>query len=1487
MSQRENLNNKSHQDLTGLEIAIVGVSCRFPNSPTIESFWKNCLEGNDCITRFSDEILAKNGVPKKDYSSNNYVNAKGVIDKPMAFDADFFNYNKREAEFLEPQIRKLHECGFEALGSAGLVPAVYAGKVGCYLTASAQLQWQMAAYEECEQDGASLFSAFNLVEKDFAATRLAYKLGLTGPAVSLQTACSSSLTAIHMAARALLLGECQMVLVAAAALVTPNQQGYLYQDGMITSPEGVCRPFDEKANGTVGGEGIGAVVLQPLKQALADKRPILALIKGTAINNDGARKVGYTAPSIEGQADVISSAIKMSKIDPESISYIEAHGTATKLGDPIEISALKKAFPGCPAKSIAIGSVKSIVGHLDSAAGMAGLIKTALMLKNKMLCANQYFTNPNPQIKLESSPFYINQNSQEWVSQSIRRAGVSSFGIGGTNAHIVLEESLFQPSGSEPAERLTLLPLSAKNESSLAMMEKALLDRLADKKDTLSDIAYTLQNGREYFSHRSVLICSESQGSYCESDFIRGKVEYTGKKIIFLYPGQGTQYQGMAYGLYQHEKTFKDSIHQCLHLLPEDQQKELTDFFIGASEQNDASSEITQLAIFVVEYATTRLLESKGFKPYALLGHSLGEYVAATVSGVFSLDDALHLVSQRARLMQRMSPGTMLSVPLGMEKLQDYLDDTLEVAAINGRESIVVSGALADIERLESLLQNAGIICRRLKTSHAFHSRTIDEIQTEYAETLSTINFSKPYIPVLSNLTGTWHSEEEIMQPDYWLSHQRQKVDFLGCLETLSESNDLIFIEVGPGNTLSSFTQKYFQSKNENKPLVVNALRHPKLPEDDQEYFYGQLAKIGCASNEIYWQNINQQKGNLIHLPVYQFSQTEYSKIRDRLISGPNKKRHSVDPDQSSTYLPGWQREVNFQTEEVKQSQSVFLLCPRTAEPNRRTLAKVLWPDSDVFFIDELDKLASLKVTAECTFVLIPDQREFSTDPIEHYLQWVDSLRTLLSSIPLQSMRFILFTPEIENVLGYEQALPAISLLKGLVWSIPLEYQKHQAMQIDFAMQDLADNNKLKALIRTIASSDKYRQAAIRHGQLWIPEFKPLPAHQLVHVNKCHELNVGGLVFISGGLGGIGLKMAESLADQYKARLILASRSEFPDRSKWEAIKNDPTKVETASKIASIERIEQLGGEVHIHQVDVSCKTALHVLLTAIESELGKFSMVIHSAGSDAGALIMQPDLALHREIMAAKVTGADNLISYFSDKDLRSMLFCSSLLSYHGASGQSAYVAANAYLDALTDNQESPFRIHSIAWDRWLEVGMAAKNIQDSNETIGLTNQEGQALFLQAIAYYPERMAVSVLPINKRLQESERSKVRVKSGPAEKAILEAKTSVKQTILEVLKHQLGLSEIDERARFFDLGATSLDIVQINERLKQKLNADIPIAMMFTYSSVIKLEGALRPVLNKEDHLSEDKIDDLQSGGRNLAKNRMNKRLKRQAPLKNE
>ncbi|MHC6529708.1 type I polyketide synthase [Vibrio proteolyticus] len=1468
-----NSNKTIEQKFTGLEIAIVGVSCRFPNSDDIEKYWDNCLQGKDCISRFSDEVLASNGVPREQYSNEKYVNAKGVINNPLSFDADFFNYNKREAEYLEPQIRKLHECGFEALGSAGIVPSTHTESVGCYLASSAQLGWQMAAYEECERDGASLFSAFNLVEKDFAATRLAYKLGLTGPAIAVQTACSSSLTAIHLASRALLLGECQMALVAAATLVTPNRQGYLFQEGMITSPDGVCRPFDSLANGTVGGEGIGAVVLQPLKMALQQKRPVLAIIKGSALNNDGDSKMGYTAPSIDGQSDVIRRALRTAKVEPQTIGYIEAHGTATALGDPIEIQALRDVFAEAGEQTIGIGSVKSIIGHLDSAAGMAGIIKAALMLKHKKICANPYFHMPNPKTKLSSSPFYMNTKSKEWESTMIRRAGVSSFGIGGTNSHVILEE--FVECVQEESEEVTptLLPLSAKSAGSLEEMEKRLTSKLELHQEPLSDVAWTLQQGREHFSHRSVLLCADNNFHASKVEFTRGICLPSERKVVFTFPGQGSQYLGMGRDLYLREKVFRSHVEHCLELMDAEDATLVRSYFIDIESGYSFDSVVVQLAIFTISYSISELLKSKGIVPDMLLGHSLGEYVAATVSGVFSLEDALFLVSTRAKLMATMSSGAMLSVSLSEKQAAEFLHGSIEVAALNGKTVTVLAGSLEDIEALETRLEQKNIHSRRLKTLHAFHSSTIDEIQPEFANALDSIDFNDPSIPILSNLTGCFHSGSEIKKPAYWLAHQRQKVDFLSCMETLASSEkSLVFIEVGPGNTLTSCVQKFFYESKGETTLAINMIRHPSLSEGDISSFYKQLAKLWCAAGIGEWSKIGVESGNFVHLPVYAFSEKEYSQIRDRMVSRNDSVRYRESTqknDKAKLYHPVWYRQCQRKTVASSIPKNLVVITSKRAVEEYAQQISHLASRNNIVLIDDEKELKLSGLKDSYTFLLIPHYSDFDGNPLVHYQKWLSCIRQLTANEAIRASRFILVTPQIENVLGHEVNNERICLLKGLVQSLPYEYPEHSCYQIDVEYESLSNSDVVLAFSTCLTEVNQSSRVAIRNNQIWLPDFRTVEQE-----TDCNQSNIdlrhGGLVAITGGTGGVALQLSQSLAKRYAARIVLLSRAVLPEREMWQRIKDENENINLVKIIKDIEAIEKLGGTVILRSCDVSDKETLFQALEGVEEEFGQIDMLIHSAASDRGALIAQPDETLHYDIMSAKVIGAQNLIEFFKGRSLKTMLLCSSLISYSGAQGQSAYVAANNFLDGLAERRDLPFSIKSIAWDRWLEVGMAAKNMKIDHLTMGLTNKHGQEAFLQALALEWSQLLVSASDIEKRRAEAR--KTQVENSPQSKEI-----SLRGAVIEAVSHQLGLVDPDENTSFFALGATSLDLVQINEKLKQRLQCELPISTMFTYSSILKLYMEMGRRLTQQ---TNGPVNESKRGARSLAKQRASRRIKK-------
>jgi len=722
------------------------------------------------------------------------------------------------------------ECAWEALESAGYSPEKFKGAIGVFggMSMNTYVANNLRGHEDLMAQVGE-YQAMLGNDKDFLTTRVSYKLNLKGPSLNIQTACSTSLVAVCVACQNLLNFECDMALAGAVSVTFPQKKGYLYQEGGIVSPDGHCRAFDEKAAGTVAGEGVGIVVLKRLEEALEDGDVIYAVIKGFAVNNDGSLKVGYTAPGVEGQAEAIATAQAMAGFAPETISYIEAHGTGTPLGDPIEIEGLTKAFRnGTEAKRFcAIGSVKSNIGHLDTAAGVAGLIKTALALHHKKLPPSLHFEKANPKIDFANSPFYVNDKLSDWNGdKGPRRAGVSSFGIGGTNAHVVLEEAPEvgvggSLEGSTHDRGISLLSLSAKTGSALERAKQNLAEHLKRHPEiSLADVAYTLQMGRREFAHRWAIACRDVEEAVKvlvskESNATpNGRAAQETPRIVFMFPGQGSQHINMGRELYEREGVFRKTVDQCCEKLKAPLGFDLRDVLYPKPEGAERAKEqliqtgTTQPALFVVEYSLAMLWMSWGVRPEAMIGHSIGEYVAACVAGVFSIEDALALVAARGGMMQQLPAGAMLAIRMAEGEVRELLREDVCLAAVNGPGLCVASGENRPIDSLQERLSQLGIACTRLHTSHAFHSSMMDPILGAFSELAAKTRRGAPKVPYISNVTGTWITEAKATDPEYWATHLRQTVRFSEGLVELLRDGGRILLEVGPGQTLTSLARR-------------------------------------------------------------------------------------------------------------------------------------------------------------------------------------------------------------------------------------------------------------------------------------------------------------------------------------------------------------------------------------------------------------------------------------------------------------------------------------------------------------------------------------------------------------------------------------------------------------------------------------------------------------------------------------------------------
>ena len=869
------------------DIAIVGMAGRFPGAPDLDKFWRNLRGGVESIGHFTEEELLESGFPLEVIRHPDFVSAKGVLDDADMFDAAFFGISPREAELMDPQHRLLMECAWEALEDAGYDSERCDGRVSVFTSTGLNTY---LPFNICSHPGLALkVGGFHLSicnDKDFVATRIAYAMNLRGAGVNISTACSSSLVSLHFACQHLLTHQSDMALVGAVTVHFPQKVGHIYEAGAAYSPDGHCRPFDATPSGLIDGNGVAAVVLKRLDNALADGDTVYALVKGTAVNNDGRMKVGYTAPSIEGQSEVISEALAMAGVEPDTISYVEAHGTATPLGDPIEVEGLTHAFRKSTRRTgfCGLGSVKSNIGHVDTAAGLAGLMKIVLGMRHGQLAPSLHFQQPNPKLRLEESPFYVVGQLKEWPRNGShpRRAGISSFGVGGTNAHAIIEEAPAEQAAT-PSRPHQLLMLSARTPAALEDAVRRLANHLRTNTDVdLADVAYTLQLGRRTFNRRAFVSASsvsEAVAALEDPKRVRTGASDSAQGVAFMFPGQGSQYTGMARGLYEREQTFREEIDRCAELLEPELRRDLRSILFAEHAADDDAAELQQTAVaqpalFAVEYALAKLWMSWGVRPSAMIGHSIGEYVAACLAGVFSLPDALKVVAERGRLMQSMLPGVMLAVPLTEDEVRPLAEGLLEVAAVNGPAMCVVSGTAAAAEEFEARLNERKLFCKRLYTSHAFHSSMMEPMLEPFRQALEGIKLNPPQIPFVSNLTGDWIEAHDAVRPGYWAEHLRGAVRFASGLKTLLAESPFILLEVGPGRALTGLAR---QAGASPQPQCRTSLPHATEKVDDQQFMLATLGELWLSGAAIDWPGYyRNERRRRIPLPTYPFQRQRY-----------------------------------------------------------------------------------------------------------------------------------------------------------------------------------------------------------------------------------------------------------------------------------------------------------------------------------------------------------------------------------------------------------------------------------------------------------------------------------------------------------------------------------------------------------------------------------------------------------------------------------
>jgi acyl transferase domain-containing protein/acyl carrier protein len=1476
--------------MTGAEIAIIGMSGRFPDAANIREFWGNLINGKESIKFLSEEEIAQLQDPA--FTGNpNYVGTKGGhLDNLDWFDAAFFNYTPKEAEIMDPQFRLFHECVWNALEDAGYAKENYPGLVGLYAGASGNFQWQKKLKDSKKYANRKGLTSIQFVERDFLPTLVSYNLNLKGPSYNVQTACSTSLVAVHLACQAILNGECDMALAGGVSISYGLDKGYLYQEGSIFSPDGHCRAFDAKSKGCIHGSGAGVVVLKLLEDAIAHNDHIYAVIKGSAINNDGKRKVGFTAPSILGQADVIKSAHQVAEVDPANVSYIEAHGTGTEIGDPIEMEALKMVFANSGLQHCGIGSVKTNIGHLDAAAGVTGLIKTALALKHRTIPPSLHFTTPNPKIDFKNSSFYVVDRVKEWKSDELRLAGVSSFGIGGTNAHVVLEEARqTEPTASERS--MHLLNFSARTKNSLDKWTNSFAEFLENENGhSIADIAYTLQNGRKTFDTRAFIACStigEAIEKLKLGDVFFNEGDASAKPIVFMFPGQGSQYVNMGLDLFRTEPLFTEELKACLEIYTSVTGQDLQALLYPANGE-DTSNAITQTSItqpllFIFEYAMARFLMKLGIQPQLMIGHSIGEYVAACIAGVINLKDAIKLVVKRGQLIQQLPRGSMLSVLVNEKDIQPYLNENISLAVVNSSSACVVSGPADAIEALQQQLKSNNISCTLLKTSHAFHSFMMEPALEQFKKSFEGIQLNAPSIPFISNVTGDFISNEDAVSPGYWAKQLRSTVKFAAGLERLMQQDEAVLVEVGPGNSLSNFVIKHAARKDTHK--LVSTVRNARVAGKDDQHFYEAIGKLwlsGAAIDfSLLYANETRKK---VSLPGYCYDRikldTPEETVRVKEETAPEAKR----PLTEWFYSPVWEQSppaVSTVTTEFfsKGQWLVFANEQGLSAALTRYLPvdnlKIIQAGQPLSEEDCTGLIKSLQLDDNAPLNIIhawslnENHSELSIERCEQQLN--NNFYTLLNFIRALGFRketthLTVLTNNTYAITGGDLRYPENTAHAALVKILPLEYKNLTCQLIDLSTEHLTGGNELETvqqIFSIISKNNPEKITALRGQCQWTPAVKQVNPERYTSNNN---LLSGGKVYVVLGLGGMGVYMAKYIADTFDSTVIIIHRSPFPPANEWQSIMENGNG-QVAAKVRILhEASTHAKGQIYLMQGDIADLQSMSTIVHKIEDTHGRISGIIHAAGViDKGGVVHRRSNKSIADSIESKLKGAIIIDTLFRNKPLDFFMLFSSLGNefYEEKYGELGYNVANEFLDAYVQAASGIKRKICINWCDWQEVGMAMKaidalfnadgsrqkEIEQFNAT-AILPKEGVEAFAKVCNSSLARVLLYPFDLHARLRQRDKTLLNYSAYLEKKFTLLADAtadnnfvpqvkfnSLDENVINIWKEYLGHKEISVHDNIFELGASSLDVVTVRNIFKSSLGIDVPVTALFEYPTI--------------------------------------------------
>ena len=1356
------------------DIAVVGMSVNVPGSQDVDSFWKNLRAGVESIRRLDEAALLAAGESPEKLRRKNYVPAAAILEGFETFDAEFFGFSPKDAAILDPQHRKFLETAWTAMEQAGHPPETVPGPIGVYAGCGmgSYFYFNICSNPDLVDDVGMFLLRHTGNDKDFLSTRVSHVFDLKGPSINLQTACSTSLVAIHYACQALHAGEVDMALAGGVTIELPQGRGYEFKENEILSPDGHCHAFDHRAEGTVFGSGAGCVALRRLSDAIADGDHIWAVIKGSAVNNDGAAKAGYLAPSVDGQSAAIVKALDDAGVAAQSIGYVECHGTGTYLGDPIEVAALTEAYRQSTdaVDFCRIGSVKTNIGHLDTAAGVAGFVKTALSLHHGEMPPSLGYEAPNPAIAFDGSPFAVNAGLTPWArGDTPRRAGINALGVGGTNAHTIIEEAPQRAPSEDSDFPFHALCISGRSKAALDANTAALAAHLrANPDQPLADVAFTLKNGRRGFEKRRVVVAETHAEA---ADLLEGndtRRVFThdllgdAPQTVFMFPGGGAQYPDMARDLYETEPVFAEWMDRGLEHLQAHLDYDIRALWLPAPEDRAAAEErlktpSAQLPLIaIVEYALAQLWISWGVRPAALVGHSMGENVAACLAGVMRFEDLIDLVLLRGRLFDSVAPGGMLSISLSLEETMPLLGDDLDIASVNAPRLTAVSGPDAALDRLQDRLSAQGIDWQRIAIDIAAHSRMLEPILHKYRDILAGLDLQAPQIDIVSNRTGQPLTQAQACDPDYWVEQLRNTVRFAQCMDTLAETKGRVFLEVGPGKALAALAQMNAQVL---PAQVLSSLRHPDQDMADDAYFIGVVGRLWACGVEADWTQIwGEARRNRVLLPTYQFQRASYF-IEPGAAAVPQVAPMARHDDMADWgYVPEWRpryADVS-QTALATGPALTWLIFEDDAGVAAPAIARLRAADHSVTVVRGGDGFADL---GGGVFTLAPEQGRDGYDALIAALQAQDRMpdrighfwlaadeahvrpgssvfdshldhgfycllglgQALIEAGHDRPLHLSVFTKGAAQVADEPLVYPEKAMISGPAGVLPRELAGLTCAVVDLEMVQAAPKRRFFGRTEDTPALDQLTDRML-------DDLLAEPANSIAAYRGAHRLEQGigpstlpdvaepgfvegGTYLITGGFGGIGQTIAADLLSAHKARVIHLSRTPLPPRETWtHLLSQKPAGDPVARRIRAVERLAAMGGTV-----EVACGDVINVaqMRSVIEGIEGRIDGVIHAAGALNDAPMLAKSPAEVDAVIAPKVQGLRVLDQLLPDGSVDLMVLFASTSTATRMVGQVDYVAANEYLNAFAKSRkDAKTKVVAVNWGVWADVGMAAEAV-------------------------------------------------------------------------------------------------------------------------------------------------------------------------------